>query len=135
MSEENKKKRTKGDFDLGNVEVLPIPNRTLPNLIEELLVKGFPVHLSSKGYYIGGFYGLEVDGKKGFAFAADSSQANTLVLYDQKGSANLIKSFEDLVKFNRNIWAVYWKQDDFKKPDMAWFPYLMEYNLLSMSPK
>lgn len=136
MSEENqKRKKTKGDFDLGEVEALPIPNRTLPNLIEDLLIKGFEVHLSPKGYYVGGFYGLEVDGKKGFAFASDSSLAHALVFYDNKGTPNLIKSFEDLVKFNRNIWAVYWKQDEYKKPDMGWFPHLMEHNLLSLSPK
>lgn len=126
----DKKKPAKKKENLASqIEVLDFPNRTLPKLIEELLEKNIPVNLSKNGYYIGGFYGLNSDNQHlGFALAQDTVEANTLVFYDNKNNKHIIKSFEDLVKFNNVIWGVYFKlSEKYKKPDSLWFSYMLQY--------
>lgn len=134
---EKKKKKVKNEFELGeNTQVLPSPNRTLPKLIEIALEKDIPVYLTKDGYYVGGFYGLNSGNKKGFAFAQDTSEANTLVFYDSKNNQCAIRSFEDLVKFNSHVWSSFYKlSEDYKKPDSLWFGYMLEYNALNITPK
>lgn len=133
---EEKKKSKKPKNDLGNIQVLDYPNRTLPKLIEELIEKEFTIILSNNGYYIEGFYGLETNSKhKGFAFAQDTSESNTLVFYDTKGHKHLIKNFENLVEFNSTIWGSFIKfAEEYKKPNMKWFPYMFEYGYLNITP-
>lgn len=134
---DKKKKKVKSEFDLGETtQILPSPNRTLPKLIEEILEKDLPVFLSKDGYYVGGFYGLNPGSKKGFAFAQDTSEANTLVFFDSKNNPCAIRGFEDLVKFNSHIWSSFYKlSEDYKKPDSLWFGYMLEYNVLNITPK
>lgn len=131
----SKKAKKKVDA-LQGIEVLEFPNRTLPNLIEELLEKNIPVTLSKNGYYVGGFYALNADnGHKGYAFAQDTSEANTLVFYDNKGHKHIVKSFEDLVKFHSVVWSNFFKiSDDFRKPDNLWFMYMLQYDVVSITP-
>lgn len=133
---EEKKKIKKNKNDLGNIQVLEYPNRTLPKLIEELIEKNFTVILSNNGYYIEGFYGLETNPKyKGYVFAQDTSESNTLVVYDVKGHKTLIKNFENLVEFNSLIWGAFIKLDEeYKKPNMKWFSYMFEYGYLNITP-
>lgn len=135
--EKKKKTKQKSEFELPQgVQVLPLPNRTLPKLIEELLEKDIPVVLAKDGYYIGGFYGLNTHNKKGYAFAQDTSEANTLVFYDNKNNECAVKKFEDLVRFNSHVWSAFFKlSEDYKKPDSMWFGYMLEYNALSITPK
>lgn len=133
---EKKKIKNKSEFSLDEgVEVLPSPNRTLPNLIEELLEKNFNVVLSKDGYFVNGFYSLSTNGKKGYVFIQDTTERNVLVAYDHKGNPSAIKNFNDLVKFNSQIWSVFYKLEEHKKPDMFWFPYMLELGVLNISPK
>lgn len=138
VNDAEKKKAVKKpkDAELGNIQTLEFPNRTLPNLIEELLEKNFPVTLAKDGYMVGGFYGLGQDkGNKGFAFAQDTSEANCLVFYDNKNHKHLVRSFNDLVKFNNHVWGLFFKQsDDYKRPDAMWFPHLLEQGVLNIMP-
>ena len=135
--EKKKKNKIKSEFDLNDgVQILPSPNRTLPKLIEELLEKDIPVSLSKNGYYIGGFYGLNANSKKGFVFAQDTSEANTLVFFDSKNSPCAVKNFEDLVKFHSHVWASFFKiSEEYKKPESMWFGYMLEYSVLNITPK
>lgn len=136
VADEKKKEKAKKKDELGGLEVLQFPNRTLPALIEELLEKNFPVRLAKDGYYVGGFYGLnsETD-NKGFAFAQDTSEANTLVFYDSKNHKHVIKTFEDLVKFHNHVWGLFYKvAKEYQKPDTGWFSYMLEYGVLSITP-
>jgi hypothetical protein len=121
--------------NLGNVQVLEHPNRTLPKLIEEVLEKGFQVQLSSNGYYIGGFYGINPrTDKEGFAFAQDTSEANALAFEDGKGYKHLIKNFEELVHFHSLVWSQFYKETAYRKADPRWLQYLLEMNAASISP-
>lgn len=137
MEQKIDKKKNKADFNLVKEnEILPTPNRTLPKLIEELLEKNIPIILSKDGYYVGGFYGLGEGEKKGFVFAKDTTEANTLAFIDNKGNFYSIKNFEELVKYNNHIWAAFYKlSDDYKKPNSLWFSYLLEYNVLNITPR
>jgi hypothetical protein len=127
---EEKKSKKKDSL----IEALETPKRLLPSLVNELLNLNIPVRLSSKGYLIGGFYGLGDNDNKGFALALENSNFEHLVLLDNKGHKHLIKSFEDLVKFNNFIWGVFFKQDEFKKPDALWFKYMLELGVLNITP-
>lgn len=133
---QEKKKAKKKEEALQGIEVLEFPNRTLPKLLEELLEKDIPVHLSKNGYYVGGFYGLNSEtNHKGFAFAQDTNEANTLVFFDNKGHKHIVRTFEDLVKFHNHVWGIYFKlSNDFKKPDNLWFGYMLQYGVLSITP-
>lgn len=132
---EAKKKKAKEDA-LANVQILNEPNRKLPKIIEELLQKDVPVVLAKNGYYVGGFYGLNQEiGKAGFAFAQETSEFDTLVFVDNKNHKHLVKSFEDLVKFNNHVWSIYFKlSEDYRKPDTLWFGYMLQYGVLSITP-
>lgn len=134
---DQKKKKPKSEFELSeNIQVLPSPNRTLPKLIEEVLEKEMPVILSKDGYYIGGFYGLNSGNKKGYVFAQDTSEANTLVFYDSKNNQCSVKTFEELVRFNSHVWSAFYKSsEEYKKPDSLWFGYMLEFNALNITPK
>jgi hypothetical protein len=136
VADDKKKEKAKKKDDLGGLEVLQFPNRTLPAIIEELLEKDFPVRLAKDGYYVGGFYGLNAEtGNKGFAFGQDTSEANTLVFYDSKNHKHVIKSFEDLVKFHNHVWGLFYKTaKEYQKPDTSWFSYMLEYGVLSITP-
>lgn len=134
--EQEKKKRKKDDV-LGDAQILEYPNRTIPKLLEEAIEKNFPVVLTKDGYLVGGFYGLNSNILGGgFAFAQDTSLPNTLVFLDSKGAKHLVKNFEELVAFNSTVWGQFFKTSpDYKKPNSQWFPYMLEYGVLNISPK
>ncbi len=128
-------KKKKKD-DLGGLTLLLKPTRRLPSLVDECLEKGFVVSLSKEGYYVSGFYGLnEHNNFKGFTFLQETDSPTVMVGYDHKNNKHIISSFEDLVKFNRLIWAIYYKQsDEYKKPDPNWFEYLLSYGAVEVIP-
>lgn len=130
----NDKKKKKDD--LGGLTLLLKPTRRLPSLIEECLDKGFIISLSKEGYYISGFYGLnEHNHFKGFAFLQETDDSSKLIAFDHKNNKHVIGSFEDLVKFNRLIWAAFFKQsENYKKPDPSWFEYLLTYGAVEVTP-
>lgn len=125
-----KKKKEEVAFTL-----LDKPSRILPSIIEEILEKNIPVRLTKKGYLVGGFYGLGDSENKGFATAQETTKDNTLVFFDNKGREHVIQSFEDLVKFHNFIWGVFFKvSEDYKKPDIMWFQYMLQYGVVSITP-
>lgn len=130
----NDKKKKKDD--LGGLTLLLKPTRRLPSLIDECLDKGMFVSLSKEGYYVSGFYGLNEHNQfSGYAFLQETDEPNKMVAFDHKNVKHVISSFEDLVKFNRYIWSVYFKQSDtYKKPDHAWFEYLLQYGAVEVTP-
>jgi len=139
ISDEKKKtiKKQKNEVEsLGEIQILDYPNRTLPKLLEELVAKGFTVILGKDGYYIEGFYGLNknmLDG--GYILAQDTTVANTLALSDAKGGKHFVKNFKDIVFLNNTIWGTFFKIPEYKKPNQKWFPHLVEYGALNISPK
>ena len=91
--------------------------------------------MTKKGYLVGGFYGLGDSEYKGFATAQETTKDNTLVFFDNKGREHIIQSFEDLVKFHNFIWGVFFKvSEDYKKPDIMWFQYMLQYGVVSITP-
>lgn len=125
-----KKKKEEVSFTL-----LDKPSRILPSLVEELLEKNIPVRLTKKGYLVGGFYGLGDSENKGFVTAQETTKDNTLVFFDNKGREHVIQSFEDLVKFHNFIWGVFFKvSEDYRKPDIMWFQYMLQYGVVSITP-
>lgn len=117
------------------VDVLAKPNRILPNIIEELLEKEIPVTLAKDGYYVGGFYGLNENiDKKGFAFAQETSEENTLLFVDSRNNKHLVRDFEDMVRFNNHVWGLFFKSEEYKKPDTLWFGYMLEHGVLNITP-
>jgi hypothetical protein len=127
-------KKKKEDY-LQGITILDKPSRKLPSLIEELLEKDIPVRLTKKGYLIGGFYGLGNNENKGFVFSQETDKENILVFFDNKGREHIIQSFEDLVKFNNFIWGIFFKiSEDYKKPDLLWFQYMLQFNVLNITP-
>jgi hypothetical protein len=132
VAEKKAKKSKDGESTL---KVVDNPVRHLPAIINELLEKNFSIILSKNGYYVEGFYGLNPDGKTGYAFAQETTEANTLVFFDAKGHKHLVKSFEDLVKFNSHVWGIFYKQsEDYKKPNSKWFGYMLELGALNITP-
>jgi len=131
---EDKKKAKKAKEEL-SFKIVDAPVRQLPSLINELLEKGFSIILSKTGYYVEGFYGLNHEGKLGFAFGQETTEVNTLVFFDAKGHKHTIKSFEDLVKFNSHVWGVFYKiSDEYKKPNPKWFGYMLDLGALNITP-
>lgn len=125
-----KKKKEEVAFTLSDKR-----SRILPSLIEELLEKNIPVRLTKKGYLVGGFYGLGDSENKGFATAQETTKDNTLVFFDNKGREHVINSFEDLVKFHNFIWGAFFKvSEDYRKPDIMWFQYMLQYGVVSITP-
>lgn len=135
QTEEKKTRKQKEDV-FSNIQILEQPHRKLPKLIEEVLKHNIPVRLSSNGYYIGGFYGLNADkDNSGFAFAQETSEPEALVFYDNKNGKHLIKNFEDLVKFNNHVWGAFFKlSEEYRKPEILWFGFLLQYGVLSITP-
>lgn len=118
---------------LGNAQVLELPNRQLPRLIEELLGKGFQVMLSKDGYFIGGFYGINAKiNKTGFVFAQDTTDDNILAFEDAKGYKHPIRNFEELVRFHSLVWSQFYKE--YPRADMQWLGYMLELNAANISP-
>lgn len=134
-SDKNKKSKLVKN-DLSNIKIIDKPIRNLPQLIEELLSKKFDVLLSINGYYVSGFYGLNKDiGKDGYIYCQETNELNSLIFYDAKGHKHLIKSFEDLVKLNSLIWGSFFKiSEDYKKPNILWFNYMLELDVLNITP-
>lgn len=131
----DKNAKKKKEDPLHGLTILEKPSRKLPALVEELLEKNIPVRLTKKGYLVGGFYGLGDNDNKGFATFQETDKANTLVFFDNKGREHVVESFEDVVKFNNFIWGVFFKlSEDYKKPDLLWFPYMLQYGVLSITP-
>lgn len=130
---EKKKAKKKDDSGL---KVIDNPIRNLPSVINEVLEKNFSVILTKTGYYIEGFYGLGVEnGTVGFAFGQETNEPNVLIFFDSKGHKHVIKSFEDLVKFNNHVWGVFYKiSDEYKKPNHKWFGYMLELGVLNITP-
>lgn len=131
----DEKKKTKKDA-LSGLDILEKPARKIPAIIEETLSNNIAVELASNGYYISGFYGLNSDkGKTGYVFIQETSDPESLVAYDNKGTKHLLKNFEDLVRFNNQVWATFFKvSEDYRKPDMKWFPFLLQYDALNITP-
>lgn len=137
MQDEDKAKKKKSKEDpFNNINVLYEPKRKLPKVIDIALENNIPVTLSKNGYFLGGFYGLNHDNQhEGFAFAQETSEDNSLVFYDMKGHKFLVKDFEDLVKFHNHVWGQFYKvSDSYKKPDMLWFGFLLQYGVLNITP-
>lgn len=131
----DKNAKKKKEDALHGLTILEKPSRKLPALVEELLEKNIPVRLTKKGYLVGGFYGLGDNENKGFASFQETDKSNTLVFFDNKGREHVVQSFEDLVKFNNFVWGVFFKlSEDYKKPDLLWFPYMLQYGVLSITP-
>lgn len=131
-------RKPKGENDnLGDAQVLDYPNRTLPKLLEEVIEKDFVVVLGKDGYYIEGFYGLNPNMLNGgYVLAQDTTIANALALTDSKGNRHLVKTFEELVFFHSMVWGSFFKSSaEYKKPNPKWFPFLLEYGALNISPK
>lgn len=129
------KKKAKKPKDESGLKIVDNPVRQLPAIINELLEKKFSIILSKNGYYVEGFYGLNHDGKLGHAFGQETNEVGTLIFYDSKGHKHIVKSFEDLVKFNSLVWGVFYKQsDEFKKPNSKWFGYMLELGALNITP-
>ena len=106
------------------------PIRVLPSLIEELLKKNISVKLTTDGYLIGGFYGA------GYIRLQDSIEKNVFIAFDHKDKKHLIKSFDDLIVLNKEVWKFYYKKDKaWKKADQAWFDYMLEAGVLAIAPK
>lgn len=124
------------DNEFSNIKIVDSPVRQLPKLINELLEKNFTILLTKNGYYVEGFYGINAnEGKIGYAFGQETSEANVLVFFDSKGHKHLIKSFEDLVKFNSHVWGIFYKvAEEFKKPNAKWFSYMLELGALNITP-
>jgi len=135
----NRKKISKKseDLEFKNIKIIDNPVRQLPKLINELLEKNFEIILTKNGYYVEGFYGLHSGYKIGYAFGQETTEQNTLVFYDAKGHKHLIKSFEDLVRFNGKVWGSFYKLNngcDYKKPNPKWFNYMLELDILNITP-
>lgn len=131
----DKTTKKKKEDPLHGITILEKPSRKLPALVEELLEKNIPVRLTKKGYLVGGFYGLGDNDNKGFASFQETDKANTLVFFDNKGREHVVESFEDVVKFNNFVWGVFFKlSEDYKKPDLLWFQYMLQYGVLSITP-
>lgn len=131
----DKTPKKKKEDPLHGINILEKPSRKLPSLVEELLEKNIPVRLTKKGYLVGGFYGLGDNDNKGFASFQETDKVNTLVFFDNKGREHVVESFEDLVKFNNFIWGIFFKlSEDYKKPDLLWFQYMLHYGVLSITP-
>lgn len=127
--------RKKKEDALHGVTILNKPSRKLPPLVEELLEKNIPIRLTKKGYLVGGFYGLGDNDNKGFAFFQETDKTNTLVFFDNRGREHVVNSFEDLVKFNNFVWGVFFRlSEDYKKPDLLWFQYMLQHGVLSITP-
>ena len=117
------------------LKIVDAPIRKIPSIINELLEKNFSIILSKSGYYVEGFYGLNHEGKLGYAFSQETTEPDTLVFYDSKGHKHIVKSFEDLVKFNSHVWGIFYKQsEDYKKPNQKWFGYMLELGALNITP-
>jgi hypothetical protein len=131
----DEKKKSKKDA-LAGLDILEKPARKLPSIIEETLNNNISVELATNGYYVSGFYGINSEkGKTGYAFIQETSEPDTLVAYDNKGAKHVLKNFEDLVKFHSHIWGTFFKlSEDYRKPDMKWFPFLLQYNALNITP-
>lgn len=131
----DKTPKKKKEDHLNGLNVLDTPSRKLPVLVEELLEKNISIRLTKKGYLVGGFYGLGEGENKGFASFQETNKPNTLVFFDNKGREHIVESFEDLVKFNNFIWGVFFKlSEDYKKPDLLWFQYMLQHGVLSITP-
>jgi hypothetical protein len=131
----SKNKKKKEDSKTIGLEVLELPKRKLPALVEELLQKDIPIRITKKGYLVGGFYGLGDNDNKGFVTVQETNDVNTLVFFDNKGHKHPIKNFDDLVKFHNFIWGTYFKlSEDYKKPDSLWFGYMLQHGVLSITP-
>src|SRR5579875_3321735 len=85
------KKKVKKPKEENGLKIVDNPVRQLPAIVNELLEKNFSVILSKSGYYVEGFYGLNHDGKLGFAFGQETNEPNTLIFYDSKGHKHVIK--------------------------------------------
>lgn len=134
--EDKKKMKKTKDDPFQNITILNEPNRKLPKVIEEALANDIPVRLSKNGYYIAGFYGLNSDtDNAGFAFAQETSEPDALVFYDSKNHRHLVKTFEDLVKFHNHVWGLFFKvSEEYKKPDILWFGFMLQYGVLNIMP-
>ena len=132
---QEKKKSSKKNNEL-SIKIVENPIRKLPKLINEVLEKDFSVILSKNGYYIEGFYGLNIEtNKKGFAFAQETEEEEILIFYDAKGHKHTIKTFEELVNFNSLVWSYFFKMSEqYKKPDQKWFGYMLELGTLNITP-
>jgi hypothetical protein len=137
MSEINEKKKTPKKSSLLNGLTIVSPQRKLPLVIKEAIERNIPVVLSKDGYYVKGFYGLnqETVGYKGYAFAQETSDFESVVFYDSKGLPVVVKSFKDLVKFNNDVWGSFFKlSEEYKRPDELWFNLMLSYDVLAIMP-
>lgn len=116
------------------------PTRLLPILIEDLVKKGFPVQISENNYLIGGFYGLndtgfatlsEIDLKES---GLNDTDNDSMIAFDGKNKPHLIRTFDDLMKFNLMIWKQYYKQPEFSCLDSHWYPFVIQSPYISITP-
>lgn len=129
-------KKPKKKDELDGLKIVDNPSRSLPKIINELLEKNFSIVLTKNGYLVEGFYGLSHDTQHvGFAFGQETTDNNVLVFFDAKGHKHVIKSFEDLVRFNSLVWGVFYKvSEEYKKPNPKWFLHMLELGALNITP-
>lgn len=129
------KKQKKRENDLNGLTINETPNRSLPNLVKELLDRNIHVILTKNGYYVSGFYGLNRNKENGYIFFQETSDPEALVFFDAKNTKHIVRSFRDIVSLNATVWGYYFRiADEFKKPDSEWFPYMIEYGVLNITP-
>lgn len=132
---DNVKKPKKKDNDLNGLTINETPNRGLPSLVKEILDKNIKVILTKNGYYLSGFYGLNKDKESGYIFFQETNEPESLVFYDAKNTKHIVRSFKDVVNLNAIVWGYFFKiSEDYKKPDQEWFPYMLEYGVLNITP-
>lgn len=133
----NQKNKAKKSKETDAIKVLDQPKVQLPKVLQECVDNGFKVFLTKEGYYVSGFYGINshLGTLTGYIFAQDTNEEDTMVFYDHKLHKHFIKTFTDLVILHSLVWSYFYKNNEnYKKPDLNWFPYLLEHNALNISP-
>lgn len=134
-SEELKKAKKAKQTDLNGAHIVEHPKRGLPALVLELLNKNMTVQVTNNGYYLSGFYGLNKENGVGYIFFQETSDPELLAFYDSKNNKHPVRTFEDLVTLNATIWGQFFKiSAEYKKPDSTWFPYMLEYGVINITP-
>lgn len=107
-----------------------------PNIIKECLDNQIDVKVSIRGYYIGGFYGLNKGTpNEGYLFLQETIDPGKTIGIDHKNGQHLIESLKDLATLNGFVWAHFLKQDaEHNRPDDKWFSFLLKFGAVSISP-
>lgn len=132
-SEQTEKKQKPQSNENSKKTKTVAPKRTLPDLILEILKHKIPVTLTDKGYEISGFYGLN---RVGVAELFDTELDGQMITYDNRKHEHIIKTFDDLVKFNAHIWKAYFneKKGEYLEADDMWSELLIKHKCVRNVP-